>query len=309
MSRDPDIRASIAPYLDQLVEIYEITDPAKGADSQEAKLAYARHAIEIWWRIFDELMLWAQSQIAGYCLAKNDPEILERLPRLFGNDISENSHELEFLGLQYAWNPVDPEAKELLAVQKAFDDRLEDFSIETKREIVMELLVSRTANSSFWRFPLQTALRALNEGERNPFVMPSGNGKQGRPFSLKQWKLEALRQVYFRVGKGFKKYRALQEVADGIGQSSETLRDWEKQLLRSEDYSNDLYCSQLAGALESVLKSGNWHSIPDYEQYGSHRGPWNVEIAEVNLRIIEKRTFEEIRENIKRFREPGKSGG
>ena len=93
MSRHPDIRTSIAPYLDQLIELYEITDPAKGVDSQEAKLAYARHAIEIWWRIFDQLMLWAQAQIAGYCLAKNNPEILERLPRLFGSDINADTDE------------------------------------------------------------------------------------------------------------------------------------------------------------------------------------------------------------------------
>ena len=303
MSRDPDIRTSIEHYLHILFELYEQTDPAKGPESQDAKLALARHAIEVWWRMHDELMLWAQSQIVGYCLAKNHQEIFERLPILFGDEIDEDSHELEFLGLQFVDNPADRNAPELLAVEEALREGGDVFfGDETLREIIDELLMSRTANSSFWRFELQTALRSLNEGEVMPLAKPSGGRRQGQPFSLKQWKLEALRQVYFRVGKGLKKYRAIQEVADGIGQSPETLRDWEKQLLKSEDYANNLYCSRLAGEFESELKSGHYTSIPDYEDYGGHRGSLNMDRAEYSLKILEKRTIDEIRENIIRYR-------
>ena len=52
--------------------------------------------------------------------------------------------------------------------------------------------------------------------------------KTGAPFALGEWKLEALLQIFYRVGKGMKKYRALELVSEAIGQSADTIRDWEK---------------------------------------------------------------------------------
>src|SRR5262249_28032156 len=66
-------------------------------------------------------------------------------------------------------------------------------------------------------------------------------------------KVKALQQVHFLVGKGQKKYRALQSVSEGIGQSVETLRDWEKMIVTDEDLRMDLVAAHLAGEHEAEL--------------------------------------------------------
>lgn len=64
--RRPDIRSDIKGYIDRLIELYERTDPARGPASEDDKLENARRAILMWWYLFGELLLWAQSQLAGY---------------------------------------------------------------------------------------------------------------------------------------------------------------------------------------------------------------------------------------------------
>jgi hypothetical protein len=120
------------------------------------------------------------------------------------------------------------------------------FRPSAKRALIRELLMSRCADNSYWRFDLQDSLAALNEGEVDELACPSPGKRHGLPFSLKRWELEAVRQVRFRVGRGYKKYRALEEVGKAIGQSPEALRTWEKELEKSCDRSIDLYSSELA---------------------------------------------------------------
>jgi len=323
MARRTDIREEVQSYVDSLIELYEESDPSLGEQSEEAKLALARHAVEIWWRLHDCLMVWAQAQLTGYSILTNKPELAHFLNRKLGANINPDSHVLEQIGLQYAFNPPDKNDKSL----NQTDDLLQDFAKEAAntelvgqdegphylspaalRMLVVELLVSRSANSSYWRFELQKSLRSLNEGETDEISAPSGGKRQGQPFSLKQWRLEAIRQVHFRVGKGLKKYRAREEVGLGIGQSQETLRDWEKELLRSEDYANDLFCSELAGRWATELKQGHFRTIPNYQEFGEHRGTNNVLLAQLLLGIIEKRSFAEIKSKIYEFRQK-RSGG
>lgn len=169
--------------------------------------------------------------------------------------------------------------------------------------------MARCANTSYWRFEVQEGLRSLNEGEVEPIFKPVASRLRGKPASLNRWKLAALRQVYFRVGKGMKKHRALREVGDGIGQSPETLRDWEKKLLRDEDRQIDLYCSQLAGEFDPIIRSqGPYCSIPDSEEYGVHRGTRNTTLAIILHKQISKMTLENIREKIRKFRDPKETG-
>lgn len=81
------------------------------------------------------------------------------------------------------------------------------------RPIIQEPLVSRSANSSFWRFPLRHALFALEFGEVEEVVKPSAIRRQGNPVALYRWKLLALSHARFLMGKGLKKYKALEKVA------------------------------------------------------------------------------------------------
>ena len=74
LDRDEDIREKMQPFIDQLFELYEETDPSKGHVSEPHKLQRAQRAIDIWWHIYGRLLLWAQSQIVGYEIARGSPK-------------------------------------------------------------------------------------------------------------------------------------------------------------------------------------------------------------------------------------------
>jgi hypothetical protein len=77
--RDPEIRKNVARYIRNLVELYEMTDPGRGTVSEDYKLECARQAIEIWWYLFGELLLWAQSQIAGNEICRANPGFVQKI--------------------------------------------------------------------------------------------------------------------------------------------------------------------------------------------------------------------------------------
>src|ERR1700722_12042663 len=105
--RLPEVREYINQHIHNLIELYEKTDPAKGESSEDNKLERARQAISIWWYLFGELLLWAQSHIAGYEIARENPELIEKLSRQIGDEIHIDSHVLEYIGLMYSWNRVN----------------------------------------------------------------------------------------------------------------------------------------------------------------------------------------------------------
>ena len=309
MLRNPDIREEISGLIDVLVEMYYETDPAKGEESEYGKLEIARQAVEKSWYIFGRLLLWAQCHITGYCIARDNPRIVTILEDEFDTDLTEDSHLLEVLGLLYPYNPVDSEDPLLKKMEVRFENETEVMSWIAQRNLVNEILMARCANSSYWRFDVQSGLRSLNEGEVEPIFEPAASRLRGQPAKLNRWKLETLRQVYFRIGKGMKKHRALREVGDGIGQSPETLRDWEKKLLLDEDRQNDLYCSQLAGEFDPLIrKDGRNCTIPDSEEYGVHRGLRNASNAVYLHETITKLTLQKIMEKIRQYRDPKASG-
>lgn len=311
MFRNPDIREEISGLIDVLVEMYNETDPSKGEESEYGKLETARQAVEKFWYVFGRLLLWAQCHITGYCIARENPKIREMIEKEFQTSLNEDSHLLEVLGLLYPYNPVDREDPQLNRMEELLHEvgQVEALVMSYMRSVVVELLMARDANTSYWRFDIQQGLRSLNEGEVEPIFAPSKSRLRGKPATLNRWKLEALRQVYFRVGKGMKKHRALIEVGEGIGQSAETLRDWEKKLLLDEDRQVDLYCSQLAGEFDPIIqRDGQYCSIPDSEEYGVHRGLRNASHAVFQHQEISKMTFDKIKNNIRENRLAKDSG-
>lgn len=322
MARNSDIRERVDGYIDTLLRLYDETDPKLGPDSELAKLERARKAVEVFWYLHGKLLVWAQAHLTGYSILSENPELVSYLEDKLGEEITEDSHILEQIGLQFPLNPPDDNDSDLNRVNEWLIEFESDKSGEdideqdggtyltdtALRALIDELLMSRSADNSYWRFDLQDALRALNEGEVIELAEPRQGKRQGRPYSLARWKHEALRQVRFRVGRGMKKYRALEEVGSGIGQSVETLRDWEKVLERSPDRSNDLYCSELAGHFQSELKERRSSEIPDHEEFGFHRGTGNLERASHLISRIERLTFEEIKSNILQYRQM-KTGG
>ena len=181
-----------------------MTDPALGGRSEEDKIERARQAISIWWYLYGELMLWAQSQLAGYEFGRSNPNFMQFLSEEFGEEITQDSHALEYIGLQYSLNHVnydDPMSERVQELLGRKDCGLDEVAM---RRLIRELLMSRSGNSSFWRFDLQYSLAELNIGDvADLFLKPVRTKKQGRPAELLYWKTQALFHVYFQIwGRG-----------------------------------------------------------------------------------------------------------
>lgn len=312
MARLVDLDHLIESYLQGLKELYYMTDPNTSDDKEISKLELARMAINQFWYLQGRLLSWAQAHITGYCILTENPNLTAFLNKKLGYEITEDSHILEQIGFQYNWNPPDRDDQildstlELLEEYNRINQGDDELILTPRvlRSVVRELLMSKCADNSYWRFELQSSLAALNEGEVDEFARPSSGRRQGLPFSLNRWKLEALRQVRFRVGRGYKKYRALEEVAAAIGQSPEALRTWEKELEKSRDRSVDLYCSELAGRCDQHFqgKSDVDVAIVQTEKYVYHRGISNYEHAKYLHKNITGRELDEIRDRIRHYR-------
>jgi hypothetical protein len=306
--RDPDIRATVRRYIRSLIQLYEVTDPIRGTVSEEDKLERARHAIGLWWYLYGELLLWAQSQIAGYEFGRSNPEIMEKLSKVFDREITVDSHILEYIGLGFSWNRVNYDD----LVMEKMDELMEKYGAglddPATRSLIRELLMSRSANSSFWRFDLQFALHALNLGHVEDIVRPVAVRRQGNPVQLLSWKVKALQHVYFHVGKGMKKYRALQLVSDALGQSTETLRSWEKFISGDDDLAMELGAAKIAGQLEADFDK---HSIKEMiDLYGAeyHRNATDLEYAKLALQTIRSTPLDKVRDGLRSGRTAKKSG-
>lgn len=296
--RRPDIRSHIQPFVTRLVEVYEKTDPCLGSESEKDKLEKARWAISQWWSLFGELLLWAQSQLAGYEYARSNPKFMEELSKTFGEEITTDFHVLEYIGLLFSWNCVNHND----AIMKHVEDAVKEYGVPemdfvAARGLIQELLTGLSVNSSFWRFPLRHALYASNLGYLDALLRPAAGRRQGNPVELLRWKVITLQHVYFHIGTGLKKYRALQLVADGLGQSTETLRSWEKSLLSDDKLMRQLEWARLAGALESDDK----HTI-------SESDPINIEYAKDILRRVRRTPLSKIRDGLRNSRNAKKSG-
>jgi hypothetical protein len=262
MARLDDLDDWVDGYLQFLKEAYFETDPRKGGTAEIAKHELAELAIEKFWYLHGKLLSWAQAHMTGYSILSENPQLTGFLEDKLGYKLTEDSHILEQIGLIYNFNPPDPEDRALAETEalleefNALNPGVEELILTPNalRRLIRELLMSRCADNSYWRHDLQHSFAALNEGEVDELAQPSAGRHRGLPYSLNRWKLEALRQVRFRVGRGYKKYRALEEVGAVIGQSPEALRAWEKHLKRSKDRSIDLYCSELAGRYDSYFR-------------------------------------------------------
>ena len=121
--RYKNVRKEMKIWLDALVRIYEATDPAFGEVSEDRKLEQARQAIELWWYLYRDLMLWARSQIVGYEWARQNPDALEKLAkRLKLKTVSEDFHLLEYIGLTHVFNLVNDSDPNLQKVTNVLED-------------------------------------------------------------------------------------------------------------------------------------------------------------------------------------------
>ncbi|MEQ1694336.1 MAG: hypothetical protein ABL901_00710 [Hyphomicrobiaceae bacterium] len=244
-----DIRAEIMPMIERLCELHDQTDPRKGHASETDKYDHAQRAIAIWWQLYARLMLWTQSHIIGYEIAKWNSKAIDVLAVERGSQINANSHELEGLGALWAVNRpgddgyADPLSEKLDKAGIEFDD-------DTMRRVIGALLYSMSSDSSVWRFPLTNGLRALNYGETLQFLKPTKARRRGSPFKLDAARGDAIAQIYFMEGRGIKKHVAQTRIGDALAVSAETLRDWEKRLKKDDWFAFVWSAAWIAGHLK-----------------------------------------------------------
>ncbi|MEQ1936611.1 MAG: hypothetical protein ABL962_22390, partial [Fimbriimonadaceae bacterium] len=189
-----DIRSEVQEMVDRLCELHDETDPRKGEASEQGKHEKAQRAVAIWWYVYARLMQWVQSHLIGYEMARTNQKLQDVLAPFRSDSLSENAHQLEQLGTLYVANPgyvytsgggdnlSDDHWSELLGQRLAEADLgLDD---ETLRRVIVQLLLSTSADSSVWRFPLSGALRALNHGEIAEFIKPTNGRRRGRSYLL-----------------------------------------------------------------------------------------------------------------------------
>jgi hypothetical protein len=231
MPRFKNIREEVQEMVERLYELHDMTDPRKGNKSEIDKLERAQRAIDIWWYIYARLMQWAQSHIIGYEMARLNPACQTLLEARRGGPLTEDSHELEVLGSLYAANVPgymtleEMENDDRDELSEKLERRKVDLDDATLRRVIVRLLLSTSANSSVWRFPLSHALRALNYGEQDQFFKPSKSRRRGQSYQLDWARANAVAHIHYLLGKGLKKHVATAKVADGIAVSPETLRD------------------------------------------------------------------------------------
>jgi hypothetical protein len=236
------------------------------------------------------------------------PDFIEHLSKRLGYEINEDSHALEYIGLGWSWNHVnydDPMMEKVMALMDKFKASMDERAI---RSLVRELLTSNSANSSFWRFELQSALLALNVGHVDEIFKPEPIRRQGDPIALFHCKLMALRHVYFHLGKGIKKYHAFQSVSDELGQSTETLRSCEKFLSGDDDTMRELEWSRLAGELESDLDKHPVSELIKLHGAEYYRQTPDIEWASKTLKLLRSTPLKDIRDDLRRARMPKQSG-
>jgi hypothetical protein len=189
---------------------------------------------------------------------------------------------------------------------KCVNDEIDRYKIGINRT-AMRYLISELVspggapNSFFWQHELHTAFYALALGHVEEFFKPEPKRRQGHPVKMMNWKLKALFHVYFHVGKGLKKYRARELVGDKLGQSTETLRSWEKLMLGDHDSMTDLRLAKLAGEMDN-----DKHSIEDLVRKGlaNTTDIWDVKVM---LADIRRTPLDKIRAGIRSSRDK-KSG-
>ena len=103
------------------------------------------------------------------------------------------------------------------------------------RTIAADNLEQGIPLNRFSSFIFATALRKLNSGEVDPFLMPEKNSQRKRAYTIRQLKKEAVLIAQFLHHQGLTKAKARAQVAEVFGESSgENIRKWEERLLQKE---------------------------------------------------------------------------
>lgn len=80
--------------LEEIIELYNVSNPIYGRSSEDDKLENARQSIGLFWELLDILGYWAQCQLITYCRSGFDREFTVAMSSE-NEDIHTGSHVLE----------------------------------------------------------------------------------------------------------------------------------------------------------------------------------------------------------------------
>jgi hypothetical protein len=205
----------------------------------------AREAIVLAGKLIGPLIQWAINHEAGQIRRRIGPSVPLRPHRLenpqkYGGrtrerNLAANSHTNERLGAAY---------------------RIANPKLDRRIVAAVLGLISSGMNFRPGR-ALSGALEALEQGEVSAMLEPRTTGRASGAFTTDRLKLGALAHVYFRWGTGRRKGQAIDEVAEALGTSDYTIKQWEKRLPDTvdRDYIDEhLKHARAVGKLASAIK-------------------------------------------------------
>ena len=113
------------------------------------------------------------------------------------------------------------------------------------------------------------------------------------------WHLEAVRRVRMMMGRGYRRLAAQEEMAQHLSCTVKNLQDWERELVKSSDYENDLICAELVGEFHDYFVSGHYTNIDQYKAYGSYDGQLNIARAAGIAKATRNLSFGQIRSGLR----------
>ena len=227
----------ISVLLARLAELEKQTNPAGGDETAKGKDLAAFEALSFAGDLVGAVAGWAIDHQCG--LAQSG---------------------LKFVPLQPSGTKDHPEYRD----QRAEVDRHghESEGAAVARSLTFDPRVARNALYNLvlanpGGFPsglqqlLLQALRALDYGEATPIFQPEAEHRK-RSYQELRLQLEALGFVEYRVGTGYKKQKAQEDVAVVFGVATETIRTWEKRLR------DEFGRLEVSRTLWFAKNAGNW---------------------------------------------------
>jgi hypothetical protein len=229
----------VQPLVDRMVAIYILAQSPNAEISGRERTEMAREARDLWWLLNERLLAWTQDVLGKGAMPADHAYA--------GSGALDGSATQP----QFA-EPTAGEGKGLLG----------------------------GPSSIGLAPPISHPAAPAGVADRSQLAAPAVDSRSDAVIEgARRWKLEALKQVRLLVGRGYKKIAALAEIAGRINHSVEYLQRWERELVATAALENQLYCAELVGEFDGYLRTAHYSNIPNYRNYGSFEGVWNMERA------------------------------
>lgn len=222
-SLKPDDKEHLGPMIensylrlliDRLDSLEKKTRPSSGASSAEGKDFAAFEALKYAGKLVEYVAGWAIEHQIG--LAADGRKFVPRQP----SGTQNHPQYLSELSL------VDSHAYEKAGPLQ----RQTDLGPSGERKCLINVLRANPGAIPPWLLAkLTESLEALDYGEVQPILSPVNSGRK-LDLTLLRLQLKALALVAYRHKLGLKKEKAVEQVADTLGASPNTLLSWETRL-------------------------------------------------------------------------------